>query len=76
MATERSLTVGGGHTTQCVFALLLNCPRETYWIVLINVTIKKKKKEERRNVCRRVWAAGSTTASARPVAELGGGRTA
>lgn len=75
MATERSLTVGGGHTTQCVFALLLNCPRETYWIVLINVTIKKKK-EERRNVCRRVWAAGSTTASARPVAELGGGRTA
>lgn len=50
MATERSLTVGGGHMTQCVFALLLNCPRETYWIVLINVTIKKKKRRRKKRL--------------------------
>ena len=43
VVTERNLNMGGEHTMQCIYALLLNRTLETYWISLISVTIKKKK---------------------------------
>lgn len=57
------------HTCNIYNDLLLNCTFETYWILLINVTIKKKK-----SLCRRIQGSGgTTTASAGTVAELHGG---
>ena len=43
MMTERNLTMGGEHTMQYIYALLLNCTPETYWILLTNNTINNKK---------------------------------
>lgn len=35
-------TMGGEHIMQYIYALLLNCTSETYWISLTNVIIIKK----------------------------------
>ena len=42
ICSDRKKSLGSEHTVQYIYALLLNCTPETYWILLTSVTIKKK----------------------------------
>ena len=49
VVTERNLTMGGEHTMQYIYALLLKCTPETYWTSLTNVTPKNLVKNKLKN---------------------------